>query len=426
MVRKKTHEEFTLEVCNLVGDEYVILSKYITAKVKVKILHKQCGREYEMRPNDFLNGVRCPHCANKKTHGQYVEDVFLKYGGEFKILSKYDGSRKKVKVKHNICGSIYNIRSDKMGCPYCAVNTKLTMEEFVNRVNILYGSDYSVLDDYIGINEKLRVKHNICGSIFKITPSTFLRGIGICKECSNNYITTSNYSKLILDVGDGEYVLHSEYINSFTKVKVKHLKCGHVFDIVPKTLKLLKCPRCSFSLRCHDDFSYIVDKLGFGEYSIIEKYINSQTKIKVKHLKCGYVYAVTPSNFRTGSRCPRCSSSKGEYFIHKYLHDNDFKYVSQKTYIDLYNPQSNKKLLYDFHIPSLNLLIEYDGTQHDMPHAFGSNKSQTIKNQNMIDLNIRDNIKTQYAIDNNIFLIRINHVDFNNLEEIMDMVFFDA
>lgn len=33
------------------------------------------------------------------------------------------------------------------------------------------------------------------------------------------------------------------------------------------------------------------------EYEILTKYINKRTKVKVKHLKCGRIYEILPGNF---------------------------------------------------------------------------------------------------------------------------------
>ena len=44
------------------------------------------------------------------------------------------------------------------------------------------------------------------------------------------------------------------------------------------------------------------------EYTFLEHYQGSQTKIKVKHNKCGYVYAVIPNAFIKGNRCPQCAN----------------------------------------------------------------------------------------------------------------------
>ena len=78
MPKIKTHKEFINEIFNLVGNEYICLSKYINAHTKIKMKH-MCGNEYEIRPHGFLNNNRCPRCSGKikKTQEQFKKDVKL-------------------------------------------------------------------------------------------------------------------------------------------------------------------------------------------------------------------------------------------------------------------------------------------------------------------------------------------------------------
>jgi len=302
MRKKKTHEEFTLEVCNLVGDEYIILSKYLGANKKIKMLHKQCGNEYEVTPSKFINANnRCPNCNKKilKTHEEFTLEV-------------------------------YNLVRDK----------------------------YVILSEYLGAHKKIKMLHKQCGREYKVTPRHFL---------------------------DGN-----------------------------------RCPFCFGSVKSDTvDFKQKVRSIVGGEYVVLGDYVTNLVDITMKHVKCGNVYNMRPNNFLNGQRCPRCSSSRGEKIIMNFLDRENIEYEHNKRFDDCIDI---RVLPFDFHIPSLNLLIEYDGIQHDEPRSFSSNQSQTLKNQNMIDINIRDNIKSLYAIDNNIFLIRINHENFDNIEEILNII----
>ena len=76
--KKKTTEEFKEEVYNLVKDEYEALGEYINASTLIKLKHNTCGFVYEVRPNSFLNGTRCPKCCSrkKKTTVEFKEKVY--------------------------------------------------------------------------------------------------------------------------------------------------------------------------------------------------------------------------------------------------------------------------------------------------------------------------------------------------------------
>ncbi len=53
MARRKTNEEFTNEVYDLVGNEYIFLEKYIRDGTKIKCRHNKCGHEWYITPSSF-------------------------------------------------------------------------------------------------------------------------------------------------------------------------------------------------------------------------------------------------------------------------------------------------------------------------------------------------------------------------------------
>jgi len=62
-MRKKTHEQFVQEVYNLVGDEYTVIGVYTNAKTKLEMRHNVCNNTYMADPSNFVNsGRRCPFC----------------------------------------------------------------------------------------------------------------------------------------------------------------------------------------------------------------------------------------------------------------------------------------------------------------------------------------------------------------------------
>ena len=66
-------------------------------------------------------------------------------------------------------------------------------------------------------------------------------------------------------------------------------------------------------------------------------------------------------------------------------------------------------------IPSLNILIEYDGEHHfkEIGHYNKEQFKNTLRN---------DNIKNNYALNNKISLIRIPYTDYNNIEYIISLI----
>lgn len=99
--RRKTTIQFTKEVNNI-DDSYIVLGEYVGNKQKIKMKHLKCDREFEMKPNHFLSGERCPFC---NSHFSKVEDNLLQYIKELypqytakKIRRQVDDTRYEIDI----------------------------------------------------------------------------------------------------------------------------------------------------------------------------------------------------------------------------------------------------------------------------------------------------------------------------------------
>ena len=108
-------------------------------------------------------------------------------------------------------------------------------------------------------------------------------------------------------------------------------------------------------------------------------------------------------NNRSGSGCPSCSSkvSAPERHIMRTLTEVGVPYEYQYSFDDLRSDKGSR-VWFDFFVPSHQVLIEYDGRQHFEPlphHPPGSfERIQEL-----------DALKTKYASDSGLTLIRIPH-----------------
>ena len=86
--------------------------------------------------------------------------------------------------------------------------------------------------------------------------------------------------------------------------------------------------------------------------------------------------------------------------IERVLNENNIKYESQKKYFDLLGTNGGQ-LSYDFYISDYNLLIEYQGIQHEVPIDFFGGKEKFKKQKE------HDRRKKEYAKEHNIQLLEI-------------------
>lgn len=168
------------------------------------------------------------------------------------------------------------------------------------------------------------------------------------------------------------------------------------------------CPSCGNELirniktKSHDAFmKNCIEKYG-DIYDLSKiKYINNRSLI-TPICRIHGIWKISAKQFLKGSNCPHCKMSSREKFIANILKENNISFDYQKKYPDCKNIFL---LPFDFYIPHINTLIEYDGEQHFRP-SWGKKGSKEVL-QRFKHTKKLDNIKTKYAKKHNIKLIRI-------------------
>ena len=146
----------------------------------------------------------------------------------------------------------------------------------------------------------------------------------------------------------------------------------------------------------------------FGELYVIERdYNHEQHGIKPRvywlcQCSCGNMVSVERAHLlnRNQSSCG-CKHSIGELNINKVLSNNNIKYKTQYTNKNLQTTKGGY-LRYDFALlneqDEVIRLIEFDGPQHSQDFDYFGKHEEIAK---------RDQLKNQYAKNNNIPLVRI-------------------
>ena len=362
MSRKKTHEEYVKQVYNVVGDEYTVLDRYVNANTKIKLRHNECGHEWSVYPNNLLRGHGCPKCAKKRV----------------------GKSRRK------------------------------TNEEFLKQLRERYGEDYEPLEEHKIGSSKIKVKHLKCGNVYITTPNNILSGRE-CPKCAEKQrriaqrkYTQEDFEAIVESEGNGEYEVLGKYTTVENKVKIRHKSCNHIYQVSPAHFKNgRRCPECAKKLRAdakrktQDEFEKDVKAVHGEEYIVLGEYYSSTTKVKMKHNICGYIWDVVAGSILLGHGCPRCNSSKGEKSIRSYLENNNIVFKEEYIFDDCRN---ELPLPFDFKVKTNKdkiILIEYHGEQHYRPIEFYGGVEKFKRQQR------HDAIKRGYCKANNIPLIEI-------------------
>lgn len=456
--RKKTPAEFREEISHLTNNEYLVIDDYINNSTKILFKHniESCGHEFKTKPNTFLNGCRCPKCAkenvikkakingrkNRKTHEEFKKEIFDLVNNEYDILSEYNLGNEKIKMRHNICNNDFFITPTSFlggrRCPFCTKENYRKrrykgIETFKKEIFELTNDEYILVDnEYKNAHTKMLFLHNIkkCGKEFFMTPNDFLVGnrCPFCKYIKNGIKSRKSqeqFEKEVEKLTGDEYLIIGKYTKTNEKIKMKHNNCGREFDIFPSWfLQGHGCPYCTKEnvlrniTKSQDEFEYEVKTATNDNYSVVGKYINTHTEIELKHNYCNTIFKVKPTMFLSAKvRCPICTkNSNGETVIRQYLDYLNINYDVHKTFPDLLG-LGGGHLSYDFYIKNLNLLIEYQGKQHDKPiEYFGGQKQFKIQQEH-------DKRKREYAKEHNIELLEIWYYDFDNITDILNEKF---
>lgn len=147
-------------------------------------------------------------------------------------------------------------------------------------------------------------------------------------------------------VGD-EYTVVGTYVNAKTRVRVRHNSCGEVNTMFPTSiLSGKKCFKCFGSHR-KSHSKYIKDVYTkYGHLIRIKsEYISARNAVEVECLLCGHTRSATAQNILNGDGCPTCHESKGERRIRGFLEHIGVPFTPQKH---LMNCGKTNPLKFDF------------------------------------------------------------------------------
>jgi hypothetical protein len=189
--RTMDHKEFVKKVYEFERCDYSVLSIYKKTNINITIKHNKCGHVYSVKPNNFINGHRCPKCyGNPKYNTEiFKEKINELYKNEYCVVGEYRGNNFNIKVVHNKCKTVYNARPNGMlnggyKCPKCFPAHFKTHDEFIGDIKKIHKEEYEILSEYIRNNFPIKVKHVGCGYVWETIPARLLNNKG-CPLCNN-------------------------------------------------------------------------------------------------------------------------------------------------------------------------------------------------------------------------------------------------
>ncbi|ARN89126.1 hypothetical protein AZI09_00245 [Levilactobacillus brevis] len=337
---------FKLRIKRLVNTEYSVLEAYKSSHTPILMRHNKCWKQFKMTPDAFSQGQRCPSCNGtpKKTTGYFQHEVYILVQKEYTVLGDYISSSTLIKMKHNKCKNIYDVRPNDFlkgnRCPKCAGLTPKSTESFKTELRSLYDDQYILLEKYINDKTPILVRHNKCGLLFTPTPNNLLSNHG-CPKCAG--------------------VLHKNTAMFKDEIKTK-------FN---------------------------------DEFIVTGEYIDGRTSITIIHKKCNHEFITVPHEMLHRGSCPYCHQSIGERVISKYLEERNISFRPQYRFSEC---RYKEPLPFDFAVfihDEIKYLIEFQGVQH-YQKWWRDKKNDTFKLRRL-----RDKIKRDFCRQHNYELIEI-------------------
>lgn len=263
----------------------------------------------------------------------------------------------------------------------------------------------------------------ICKHVFQL-PLNSVKAGKWCPYCANRQIcrcaicfpksfaSTENSKYLDPKCGDPrDHFKHSDYEGTF------NCPCGHQFESkLDNVTKGKWCPYCGHTIVCkdHDNCKMCFE----NSFASVEKcwgwlpknpgvprdYLKSSHKKFLFNCKpdhTGHEFSARLFSVTDNNWCPFCKN-KTEGKLSEWFKTTSFTVKPQASFEWSLNPESKRRLQFDFCIMALMVLCELDGSYHFV---------QVSNWRSPHDAVIRDVWKTQRAMENGFTIIRVNQED---------------
>ena len=332
---------------------------------------------------------------------------------ENRIIGSTKQNRKYLKLKCKVCGNEWwseSSNAKNRGCSVCAKNNMgFSKDEIYESIK---DKNFEILDIFnrkVGIKlenrRHLKLKCNKDNHIWEASLYAIMNGKSGCPRCGG--VSTKNLDDYISEFSNKNFDVLDFEIKKIGKTKKDviylKLKCKEDSNIWFSALGNVRkghgCPKCDSNrkriLSCipngnsiseirPDLVKYLKNKDDAHSYTF-----SSGRKIELICPDCGSEKSMaTYSLHKMGFSCSICSDniSMPEKFCTNLLNELGIKFEYQKRF-----DWSNGKI-YDFYIPSLNMIIETHGGFH----------YRSTKFSNHIDVQNNDTEKKNIAIKNGI------------------------
>ncbi|MFW6047524.1 MAG: DUF2726 domain-containing protein [Candidatus Woesearchaeota archaeon] len=160
---RKTYKEFKEDLKKINNDKYNFLGEYVNRQTYIRTECRKCGCIWFPRPSHLLNGHGCPRCAKvkRKTTEEFKIEIKELYGDEYILMDKYNGCKENVTLKHSECGKEFTITPDNFiqggSCTHCKSSKgEEKISKYLLKRKIKYNMEYTFADCVSDLGRLLR------------------------------------------------------------------------------------------------------------------------------------------------------------------------------------------------------------------------------------------------------------------------------
>lgn len=401
---------------------------------KVPIICKTCGWLWEPKVTNHIRGDRCPSCVgnakwtlerflrratevhgNSYNYSQITEDIIKSCYSEIPIIC--------VECNEIFTPTINNHINHGSGCVNCAGLLRWNYHRLIGALNGIYGDkcNYNLITPNLVINSSsvIPLKCNTCNFIWERTIRTIISKKAGCPKCSGQESWTIN--RFLVSANEiHNYRYNYDQVVLLPKLTLNStiiIKCNLCFHIWPTNVRnhihgKRGCMKC-FGNIPWDLNSFLIRSAEIHQdkydYSQIKQndVINARSRVNILCKTCNYYWNTTVySHINKISGCPNCNVSKGEQECIRYFNEIGV-YFEREVKIEIL---PTRRYDFRFYYNNKRYLLEFDGIQHFKLIKFFHNTNEDFVERQLIDI-----LKTQKAIESGYNLIRIDHSQLNNI-----------
>ena len=272
--------------------------------------HVECGNEVELKLGGIVSGKNpCKYCNGQWVDPEKAAEVMRQAGLE--PLEPYVSNKHRWSCKCSTCGEVvtpqYNsVLVQGSGCKLCGKTRggKKRRVPEQDAIEVMRAAGYEPQEPYLNSQTKWRCVHLKCGREVSVPYHQIQGGRGGCLHCAGKYVDPIAAIEVMRNVG---YEPLEPYVNSSHKWKCRCLICNR--NTTPTYDEARVGSRCKYCAKKAVTPEDAVLLMRNGGFEPMEEYPGSMEPWMCRHLQCSEIRFPRYAHVQQGRRaCKTCSS----------------------------------------------------------------------------------------------------------------------